>query len=503
MRSDAALLLLAGAGIVVLLVLIIRARLEPFVALLLVAATVAIAAGIPLDKVVPTMEDGVGTVLGHVAPIVGLGAMLGKMLELSGGAQRLADRLLGLFGEHRAPLALGLTGLIFGIPVFFDVGVIVLAPVVYAAAVRGGGARSMLYYCLPLAGGLAIVHGVLPPHPGAVAAAGLLHVGLGYVIVFGLACAIPAWVLGGLLYSRWIADRIYVPLPEHAAESFHDDFLEGARPLGEPAVPPTVAADDRSAGGGGTAVLTRPAAAVRTPAAAPAPQVALGTVLAIVVLPLALILLQTFSTMVISDEHSDIRRALSFFGAPMTALVTAVLAAFYVLGIRRGWSREHLVTVAESALKPVGMILLVVGAGAAFGNVLLQSGVGTVLSDQLSNTGLPLIVLAFAIALGLRVAQGSATVAIVGASGIVGPIVERAHLSEPRAALIVVALGAGRHRRVACQRRRLLDGQSPLRDRRAGHAQVLDGHGDHPGLRRVRHGGRPQPRRLTRNRTRT
>jgi GntP family gluconate:H+ symporter len=441
MRSDAVLLSLAGAGIVVLLVLIIRVRLEPFVALLLVAATVAIAAGIPLDKVVPTMEDGVGGVLGHVAPIVGLGAMLGKMLELSGGAQRLADRLLGLFGEQRAPLALGLTGLIFGVPVFFDVGVIVLAPVVYAAAVRGGGARSMLYYCLPLAGGLAIVHGVLPPHPGAVAAAGLLHVGLGYVILFGLLCAVPAWVVGGLLYSRWIAERIYVPLPAHAAESFQDEYLEGRRPLGEPPAPPASGPQD----GGGTAVLTRPAAT----AAAPAPVLAtaapasLGTVFAIIALPLVLILLQTFSTMVISDETSDVRRALSFVGAPMTALVTAVLAAFYVLGIRRGWSREHLVTVAESALRPVGMILLVVGAGAAFGHVLVESGVGTVLSDNLTRTGLPLIVLAFAIALALRIAQGSATVAIVAASGIIGPLVDHEHLSEPRTALIVVALGAG------------------------------------------------------------
>lgn len=442
MRSDAVLLLLAGAGIVVLLVLIIRVRLEPFVALLLVAATVAIAAGIPLDKVVPTMEDGVGAVLGHVAPIVGLGAMLGKMLELSGGAQRLADRLLGLFGEHRAPLALGLTGLIFGIPVFFDVGVIVLAPVVYAAAVRGGGARSMLYYCLPLAGGLAIVHGVLPPHPGAVAAAGLLHVGLGYVIVFGLACAVPAWVMGGLLYSRWIAARIYVPLPAHAAESFRDDYLEGQRPLGEPAAPTATGPDTD---GGGMAVLTRPVATVAPPpplVAAPAPA-GLGTVFAIVALPLVLILLQTFSTMVISDETSDVRRALSFVGAPMTALVAAVLVAFYVLGIRRGWSREHLVTVAESALRPVGMILLVVGAGAAFGHVLVESGVGTVLSDNLTRTGLPLIVLAFAIALALRIAQGSATVAIVAASGIVGPLVDHEQLSEPRTALIVVALGAG------------------------------------------------------------
>lgn len=163
MDSAPYLLSVAGAGIAFLLVLVIKVRLEPFVSLLLVSALVALAAGIPLAEIVPDMEAGMGKVLAHVAPIVGLGAMLGKMLELSGGAQQIADRLLRLFGEKRAPMALGVTGLIFGIPVFFDVGVIVLAPVVYAAALRGR--KSMLYYAMPLAGGLAIVHGLLPPHP--------------------------------------------------------------------------------------------------------------------------------------------------------------------------------------------------------------------------------------------------------------------------------------------------------------------------------------------------
>jgi GntP family gluconate:H+ symporter len=433
MRSDAALLSIAAAGIVVLLVLITRVRLEPFVSMLLVGAVVAVAAGLPLDKVVPTMEDGVGGVLGHVAPIVGLGAMLGKMLELSGGAQRIADRLLGAFGEQRAPLALGLTGLLFGVPVFFDVGVIVLAPVVYAIAIRDAGARSLLYYCLPLAGGLAIVHGLLPPHPGATAAAGLLHVSLGYVILFGAICAAPAWIVGGLLYSRWIAGRIHVPIPEHVAESFRDEYVDGQRPLGDPAEP------EIPGPGGGTALLTAPAAAV----APGAPAVGLGTVFGIIALPLALILLQTFSSILISDESNDVRQALSFVGAPMTALVLAVLVSFYVLGVRRGWSKEHLVTVAENALKPVGMILLVVGAGAAFGHVLVESGIAAVLSDNLRGAGLPLIVLAFVIALALRIAQGSATVAIVAASGIIGGLVADQHLSEPRLALIVVALGAG------------------------------------------------------------
>jgi len=441
MRSDPVLLGLAAASIAVLLVLVIRVRLEPFVSLLLVAAAVGVAAGLPLEKIVPTMEDGLGAVLAHVAPIVGLGAMLGKMLELSGGAQTIADKLLGVFGPDRAPLALGATGLIFGIPVFFDVGVIVLAPVVYAAYVAGGRSKSILYYCLPLAGGLAIVHGLLPPHPGAVAASGLLGVGFGYVILFGLICAVPAWIAGGLLYSRWIADRIDVALPDYVEDTFHDEYEEARRTVGEPLAPPAITDD-----GGGVAVLAPPEAEPVVAWSAPqpvAPSIGLGTVLGIILLPLVLILMQTFGSILITDETSDVRSVLDFIGAPMMALVVAVLVSFYVLGIRRGWSKEHLVTVAENALKPVGMILLVVGAGAAFGHVLVQSGVGDVLSANLSATGLPLIVLAFVIALALRIAQGSATVAIIATTGIIGPLVKSEALSQPRLALIVVALGAG------------------------------------------------------------
>ena len=229
--STAYLLSVAGGGIALLLVLVIKVRLEPFVSLLLVSAGVALAAGIPLAEIVPDMEAGMGKVLAHVAPIVGLGAMLGKMLELSGGAQQIADRLLRLFGERRAPLALGVTGLIFGVPVFFDVGVIVLAPVVYAAALRGG--KSMLYYAMPLAGGLAIVHGLLPPHPGPVAAAGLLGADMGLIIALGIVCAVPAWFLGGYLYGRWISERIFVPIPDYVEDGFQDEFTAGHRPVGD------------------------------------------------------------------------------------------------------------------------------------------------------------------------------------------------------------------------------------------------------------------------------
>jgi len=165
--------------------------------------------------------------------------------------------------------------------------------------------------------------------------------------------------------------------------------------------------------------------------------------LSIILLPIFLILLQTFSSLIIDDANNPVRALLSFIGAPLIALLVSVLAAFYVLGVRRGWSRAHLVSVADSALRPVGMILLVVGAGGVFGSILVKSGVGKVLADSLTKTGLPLVVLAFLIALALRIAQGSATVAIIATAGIISGLVTQAHPSSADLALICVAMGAG------------------------------------------------------------
>jgi GntP family gluconate:H+ symporter len=284
----------------------------------------------------------------------------------------------------------------------------------------------MLFYALPLAGGLAIVHGLLPPHPGPVAAAGLLSADMGLIIVLGVVCAIPAWFLGAFVYGRWIAERIYVPLPDYVEESFHDEFAAGHRPVGDA---------DSTTGASGQLTSTR--------VEATAPPVGLATTLGIILLPILLILLDTFSSILIEGDDNVVRQVLGFIGAPLVALVIAVLVSFYVLGVRRGWSKEHLATVAENALKPVGMILLVVGAGGVFGSVLVASGVGDVLADSLTSTGLPLIVLAFVIALSLRIAQGSATVATVATSGIIASLVASADLSRPDLALICIAMGAG------------------------------------------------------------
>ncbi|WP_052863898.1 GntP family permease [Streptomyces niger] len=411
------LLTVAALGIVLLLFLIIKVRLQPFVALLSVSIAVGLAAGLSVTElfgtvqksdVVSMIESGMGGILGHVAIIIGLGTMLGAILEVSGGAEVLSARLLRLFGEQRAPLAMGLTGLIFGIPVFFDVGIFVLAPIVYAAAKRSG--KSILLYCMPLLAGLSMTHAFLPPHPGPVAAAGLFEVDLGWIILMGLICGIPA-VLAAWAYAAWIGKRIFVPVPQ--------DMVEAAEEAKA-----AVAAEKAAAGVG-----------------ADEKPVPLGTVLAIIGTPLILILLATFSS--IALQPSSGRSVIEFFGHPFTALTIALVLAYYLLGIRRGWSRKSLETVSTASLKPVGNILLVVGAGGIFGAVLKGSGVADALSDTFHDVGLPVIVLAWLLSVVLRVAQGSATVAIVTTAGIVLPLVESQHLSQPHLALVIMAISAG------------------------------------------------------------
>ncbi|MFD9320562.1 GntP family permease [Streptomyces sp. NPDC060053] len=428
--GTAGLLTVAALGIALLLFLIIKVRIQPFVALLAVSIAVGLLAGLSVTELfgtvqrsdaVSTIESGMGGILGHVAIIIGLGTMLGAVLEVSGGAEVLASRLLGVFGERRAPLAMGLTGLIFGIPVFFDVGIFVLAPIVYAAAKRGG--KSILLYCLPLLAGLSMTHAFLPPHPGPVAAAGLLHVDLGWVILMGVLCGIPA-VLAAWAYSAWIGRRIFVPVPQDMVEA----AAEAKRAVVE---------EQRTQG--------------VVPREDPVP---LGTVVGIIGTPLILILAATFSSIALdppplSPTSSEPggppsgRSVIEFFGHPFVALTIALFLAYYLLGVRRGWSRKSLETVSTASLKPVGNILLVVGAGGVFGAVLKASGVAQALSDTFNDVGLPVIVLSYLISVVLRVAQGSATVAIVTTAGIVAPLLAEGDHSQAFVALVIMAISAG------------------------------------------------------------
>ncbi|MFF0491013.1 GntP family permease [Nocardia sp. NPDC004068] len=402
------LLVLCGLAIAVLLVAIIRVKLEPFIALLLTGLALALAAGLPVEKIVGTalksgdslLETGFGSILGHIAVIIGLGTVLGAILERSGGADVLTERLLTLFGPKGAPVAMGLVGLIFGIPVFFDIGIFVLAPLIYVAAKRGG--RSLVLYALPMVAGLSMTHAFLPPHPGPVALGGLLGVSLGWLILMGLVCGLPGFVAAGIVWGSFIGKRVQVEVPE--------EFLVRPEPVED------VAAERKP-----------PSAAL------------IGVIIAI---PLVLILGATFGTQLLHKGSRPLQ-VLTFLGTPAVALLIAVLVAFYVLGVRRGSSVAELNALTADSLRPVGMLLLVVGAGAFFGKVISATGIGDALAHTMSEAGLPVIVLAYLISCGLRIAQGSATVAIVTTGGIVAPLLPGHDYSQVSLALIAMAIAAG------------------------------------------------------------
>ncbi|MFC0628691.1 GntP family permease [Kribbella deserti] len=404
-HDTAGLLLLCLLAIGLLLFLIIKVKLEPFISLLATGLFLALAAGLNVRVIVGTalkanesvLEKGFGGILGHIAVIIGLGTVLGALLERSGGADVLSQKLLRIFGPKGTPIAMGLVGLIFGIPVFFDIGIFVLAPLVYVAAKRGG--KSLVLYALPVLAGLSMTHAFLPPHPGPTAVAGLLQVDMGWLILIGLACGIPAFAVAGILWPMYIAPRVPVAVP--------DEFLVAEPAEGEVKEPPR-----------------------------------LPTVLAVIVLPLILILGATFGTLLL-DPKRDLLSVLTFIGNPAVALLIAVLLAYYLLGKRRGMTNTEFSELSSESLKPVGMILLVVGAGAFFGAVISATGVGAALATSLSKAGLPVLLLAYVISCGLRIAQGSATVAIVATGGIVGPLITDAGYSQIQLALIAIAICAG------------------------------------------------------------
>jgi GntP family gluconate:H+ symporter len=432
-KETGGLLLLAAVGIALLLTLIIWAKVEPFIALLVVGLLTALAQGMPVAKLVGTaqgsatsiLELGFGGILGHITIIIGLGTLLGAILEASGGAYVLTRALLKATGENRAPLAMGLAGLIFGIPVFFDIGIFVLAPLVYVAASQGK--KSILLYALPLIAGLSVTHAFLPPHPGPVAAAGLLHVDLGWVILMGAACAIPAWFIGGVLFSSWIGKRLYIPVPQEmlAASKVASGGGDSATGAGD---------SGTGAGGGGGDIVDE----VGTPRNEPP----LKLVAWIIAIPLILILAGTFGSIWLPKNGTAAGIA-NFFGTPAVALTIAVLVAFWLLGYRRGLSRIKVSELANASLRPVAMILLVVGAGAFYGRVLTETGIGNAVKATLDGWGLPVLVAAYVISCGLRIAQGSATAAIAASAAIIGPTIVDSGYSQAQLALIVAAICAG------------------------------------------------------------
>lgn len=399
--SAGPLLGIAAAAIALILVLVIVFKLHAFLTLIIVSAATGLAAGIPLEGIVPTMTKGFGSTLASVALLVGLGAMLGRLVETSGGAKSLAETLVARFGEQRAPFALGVASLLMGFPIFFDAGLIVMLPVIFAVARRLNG--PVLAYGIPAAGAFSVMHIYLPPHPGPISAAEFYSADIGLVMLLGLIIAIPTWPISGLWLGKTLGRRYPLPVP---------DILAGgpqATDVKNPATP--------------------------------------GLIVSLLLLPMLLIFGNTGMGLATSagwvDKSSSLVRALQFVGNTPIALLISTLVALYFLGIRRGQPKADLEKLLDGALGPICSVVLITGAGGMFGGVLRTSGIGDALADSMSDLGVPVILGCWLVAAILRLAQGSATVALTTAAALMAPAVAAGGYSEFQIALMVLASAAG------------------------------------------------------------
>ena len=372
--NGASLIFLTLVAIAVLLFLILAVKLHAFLALLVASMALGLAAGMPPDKVLRSIQSGFGDALGFIAVVVGLGAMIGRYLEYSGGGRALADWLLERFGTERAVWAMLVAAFLVGLPIFFEVGVVILAPVVWNLGRETK--RSLLVYGLPMLAALTITHSLVPPHPAPAAAAQLLGGDLSRTILYGIAVSVPMAVVAGVGYGGWIARRLFIPVPAIAGAS--------AAPENTPA-PPSI-----------------------------------PLVILLLVLPVILI----FGATVANLANLPFHNAAVFLGHPFAALTITVLAALYFFGIRRGLTREKALKLAGESLAPMGALLCIMGGGGAFKQVIVDSGVGAYLGKLLITSSISPLVVVYVIAAVMRMAQGSATVAIITAAGIAAPIVK-------------------------------------------------------------------------------
>ncbi|MBP0725270.1 2-keto-3-deoxygluconate permease [Bacillus sp. RG28] len=385
-------LLITLIAIIIVILGVSWFKWHAFISLTVASIFLAIFSGLSMDKIVSGYETGVGNVLGHLVGILALGTILGKMMAESGAGLKIADFFVRSFGVKKLPWAMLLAGFIIGLPVFFEVGILIVLPLVIS--IHKTSKQNILLIGLPAIAGLSIVHGLVPPHPGAIAAIGIYNADLGKVLIYSLIVAIPSAIIAGPLFAKWVHKRV---IPEGEPELIKINNMEGKK------LPST------------------------------------GISFFIILLPVILML---FSALAPYLKLADsLTKFFIFIGSPLIALLISCFVAFYFLGIRQGVDKKGIKQYTEECLLPVGSIILIIGAGGGFKQLLIDSGVGNTIAQMSQHLSLSPLVLAFMIAGLIRIATGSATVALTTAAGIVSPIIQ--HMTGVNVELLVIATGAG------------------------------------------------------------
>ncbi|WUH94281.1 GntP family permease [Streptomyces sp. NBC_00433] len=389
------LALAALAGIAVIVLLITRWKVHAFLALTIGSGVLGTVAGAPLAKTVASYSTGLGTTVAGVGTLIALGAILGKLLADSGGADQIVDTILARTSEKRLPWAMALIAGLVGLPLFFEIGIVILIPVVLLVARRSG--QSLIRLGIPALAGLSVMHGLVPPHPGPLAAIGAIHADMGITLALGVLVALPTLAIAGPLFGRVAAGWVDVRPPERMT--------------------PARASDD---------LKRRPSFAATV-----------GTML----LPVVLMLAKALADVVIDDQSSLAYRIFDVIGTPLIALLAAVMVAMFTLGRAAGFTKDRISSTVDASLGPIAGILLIVGAGGGFKQTLIDCGVGQMILDWSKDWHISALLLGWLIAVLIRVATGSATVAIISAAGLAAPLAEG--MSSTHTALLVLSVGAG------------------------------------------------------------
>jgi len=415
------LILAALAGIALIVVLITIAKLHPFLALIFGAITVGIVAGENVGDVLDSFANGFGTTAAGVGVLIALGAMFAKLLADSGGADEIVDSIVGHASPRALPWAMALVGAIIGLPMFFEIGLVLLMPVIYLVAKRSQ--LSLITVGIPALAGLSAMHGLVPPHPGPLTAIDLLGADLGITLALGVAVAIPTVIVAGPLFGRLAGRWVVLDVPDRfEADDFARDGGGGVA---------TAAAGSEAEGAAATQTATRTER--RRPS--------FGITLFSVLLPVGLMMGKALVDIFIDDKGNLLRQTFDILGRPIVALLIAVVVGIFTLGRGAAMTRDQIVKCLETSLPPVAGIILIVAAGGGFKQVLVDTGIGTMLADWAKGTGISVILLAWVLAVLIRLATGSATVATITASSLMLGLVEG--MSTGEVSLVVLAVGAG------------------------------------------------------------